>query len=218
VSEAARSPASDPAGPRVAAYPLRLAAFTGALLLVAAGVSMMIRAEIGVAPYDVLVTGAASTIGWSIGSTAMVVPLFFIAGGMALGGRLGVGTVLATVVVGPIIDVVLPRIPTVEPMAARLPMFVVGLLLTATGVAGVVAARVGTGPVELLMLGVHDRGFALAHVRTAIEAGCVLVGWLLGGQVGVGTLLFALAIGPLLGLILGLLGHPTAPVRPVLPA
>jgi uncharacterized membrane protein YczE len=199
-------------------YPVRMALFIGALGLVAVGVSLMIRAEVGVAPYDVLVTGAASTIGWSIGSTAMVVPLAFIAGGMALGGRLGVGTVLATLVVGPIINVVLPRLPTVEPLAGRLPVFAIGLLLTATGVAGVVAAQVGTGPVELLMLGIHDRGPSLPVVRTAIEAGCVLVGWLLGGQVGVGTLVFALSIGPLLGVILGLFGYPQGPVRPVLPA
>ena len=205
----------DDAGPR---YPVRLAAFVGALMLVAVGVSLMIRAEIGVAPYDVLVTGAARTLGLSVGSTAMVVPLFFIAGGMALGGRLGVGTVLATVIVGPVINVVLPRIVHLDALSVRIPVFVVGLLLTATGIAGVVSARVGTGPVELLMLAVHERGAPLTWVRTAIEVGCVAVGWALGGQVGAGTLVFALAVGPLLGRILRLFGYPKGPVAPALPA
>jgi len=205
----------DDAGPR---YPVRLAAFVGALMLVAVGVSLMIRAEIGVAPYDVLVTGVARTLGLSVGSTAMVVPLFFIAGGMALGGRLGVGTVLATVIVGPVINVVLPSIAHLDALSVRIPVFVVGLLLTATGIAGVVSARVGTGPVELLMLAVHERGAPLTWVRTAIEVGCVAVGWALGGQVGAGTLVFALAVGPLLGRILRLFGYPKGPVAPALPA
>jgi uncharacterized membrane protein YczE len=204
-------------GPALA-FPVRLAGFVGALGLVAVGVSMMIRAEIGVAPYDVLVTGAAHTIGLSVGSTAMIVPLFFIAGGMALGGRLGVGTVLATVIVGPIINIVLPRISHLDALSVRIPVFVVGLLLTATGVAGVVAARVGTGPVELLMLAVHERGTALTWVRTGIEVSCVAIGWSLGGQVGAGTLVFALAIGPLLGRILRLFGYPKGPTSPVLSA
>ena len=209
---------ADGAGGATAGYPVRLAAFVGALMLVAVGVSLMIRAEIGVAPYDVLVTGAARTRGLSVGTTAMIVPLFFIGSGLALGGRLGVGTVLATVIVGPIINVVLPRIPDLDAMAVRIPVFVVGLLLTATGVAGVVAAQVGTGPVELLMLAVHERGVALTWVRTAIEVGCVAVGWALGGQVGAGTVVFALAIGPLLGRILRLFGYPKGPVAPALPA
>jgi uncharacterized membrane protein YczE len=210
-----RGPESSRAG---VSYAVRLAGFIGALTLVAVGISMMIRAEIGVSPYDVLVTGAARTIGLSIGSTAMIVPLVFIAGGLALGGRLGVGTVLATVVVGPIINVVLPRITHLDALTVRIPVFVIGLLLTATGVAGVVAAGVGAGPVELLMLAVHERGMALTWVRMAIEVGCVTVGWLLGGQVGAGTLVFALAIGPLLGRILRLFGYPKGPVAPVLSA
>ena len=176
------------------------------LVLVAVGVSLSIRAEIGVAPYDVLTTGLVSITGIEIGLAAMVVPVVFVVVAALLGGRPGPGTVLAVLLVGPILGLVLRALPELEAMAPRLGFFVLGFAVIATGITAVVVAEVGPGPAELLMLVIHDRGVPIAPARTGIEIGSVLLGWALGGQVGVGTVLFALLIGPVLARMLRLAG------------
>lgn len=172
------------------------------ILLVSTGVAAMIRAEVGVAPYDVLTTGIAERTGLAIGLAAMLLPVLFTGLGLALGGRVGTGTVICTLVVGPILQVVFDGLPEVEAMAPRLAYFAVGVVMVAGGVTGVIIASLGPGPAEVLMLAVNDRGVDLARGRTVIEIASVGVGWVLGGQVGVGTAVFAVTIGPLLRTLL----------------
>ncbi|HEX4868672.1 MAG TPA: hypothetical protein VFV32_13765 [Acidimicrobiales bacterium] len=188
----------------------RLGTLALGLVLVATGVAMMIRAEVGVAPYDVLTTGLAELTDLDVGVAAMVVPLVFTALGWAIGRRPGPGTVLAVLLVGPILGVVLDALPDHEAMAARLPLFVGGFVLIAAGITAVVVAEIGPGPAEVLMLAIHERGYPLAPVRTGIEVTCVAVGWALGGQIGVGTVVVALLIGPLLRWMLSTAGYPAA--------
>jgi uncharacterized membrane protein YczE len=191
----------------------RLGTLALGLVLVATGVAMMIRAEVGVAPYDVLTTGLAERTGLEIGIAAMVVPLVFTLLGWAIGRRPGPGTLLAVVLVGPILGVVLALLPAHEGMAVRLPLFAGGFLLIAAGITAVVIAEIGPGPAEILMLAIHERGHPLAPVRTGIEVTCVAVGWALGGQIGVGTIAVALLVGPLLRWMLATAGYPTRPVE-----
>lgn len=181
-------------------------AFAG-FFLVGAGVALTIRGEIGVAPYDVLNTGLADITGLDIGIAAMIVPLVFVGLGLALSGRVGPGTLLAVVFVGPILGVVLHALPTVEAMVPRIALFTGGFLLIACGITAVIIAEIGPGPAEVLMLAIHERGHELARTRTAIELSSVAVGWALGGQVGVGTACFALAIGPVLRQLLCWAGY-----------
>lgn len=178
--------------------PRRALTLAAGLLLVSAGVAAMIRAEVGVAPYDVLTTGIAERTGLAIGLAAMLLPVVFTLLGVALGGRAGVGSVICVLAVGPILQLVLDMLPEVEAMVPRLGLFAVGVVMVAAGVTGVIIAHLGPGPAEILMLAVHDRGVELARARTAIELASVAVGWVLGGQVGVGTAVFAIAIGPTL--------------------
>lgn len=185
----------------------RLTTLAIGLALVGAGVALTIEAEIGVAPYDVLSTGLADTTGLDIGIAAMVLPLAFVALGVALGGKVGPGTVLAVLLVGPILGAVLHALPGVEAMAPRIGLFTVGFVMVACGITAVIIAEIGPGPAEVLMLAIHDRGFELARTRTAIEVTSVAVGWLLGGQVGVGTALFAVLIGPVLRQLLCWAGY-----------
>jgi uncharacterized membrane protein YczE len=176
----------------------RLLTLVIGLVLVALGVAMTIRGEIGVAPYDVVITGLAERSGLDIGLAAMALPLVFVALGVALGGRAGPGTVLAILLVGPTLHVILDALPEVTALVPRIALFGVGMFVVAAGVTAVIIAEIGSGPAEVLMLAVHERGHELARARTGIELTSVAVGWALGGQVGVGTAIVALAIGPLL--------------------
>lgn len=174
----------------------RLGTLGVGFVLVAAGVAMMIRAEIGVAPYDVLTTGIARAAGIDIGLAAMLLPLAFTLLGWAIGRPPGPGTLLAVLLVGPILGVILHVIPHQEALAVRMPLFVVAFVLIAAGITGVVIAEIGPGPAEIVMLALHDRGYPLAPVRTAMELICVALGWVIGGQIGVGTIVVAVLIGP----------------------
>ena len=189
----------------------RLATLGLGLVLVATGVAMMIRGELGVAPYDVLTTGLAEATGLEIGLAAMLLPLLFTLLGWALGRRPGPGTVLAVLLVGPILGLVLRALPEQELLAARIPLFAVGFVLIAAGITTVIVAEIGPGPAEIVMLAIHDKGLPLAPTRTGIEVACVAVGWVLGGQIGVGTVIVAILVGPVLKHMLAFAGYPTTP-------
>jgi uncharacterized membrane protein YczE len=176
----------------------RLGTLALGLVLVGIGVAITIQAELGVAPYDVLTTGLVALTDIPIGIAAMLLPLAFVVLGVLIGGRPGPGTVLAVLLVGPILGATLDVLPTHEAMAARLAYFAIGFFLIAAGITAVVISEIGSGPAELVMLAIHDRGYPLAPVRTFIELTCVAIGWAMGGQVGVGTVVFALLIGPTL--------------------
>jgi uncharacterized membrane protein YczE len=187
----------------------RLGTLAIGLVLVAVGVAMMIRAELGVAPYDVLTTGLADSTGIDIGLAAMLLPLGFTLLGWALGRAPGPGTLLAVLFVGPILGVALDALPIQDSMTVRLPLFAGGFLLIAGGITAVVIAEIGPGPAEIVMLAIHDKGYPLAPVRTGIELTCVAIGWVIGGQVGAGTVVVALLIGPLLRWMLSTSGFET---------
>jgi len=180
------------------------------LVLVGVGVALTIGAEVGVAPYDVLSTGLVELADIDISVAAMLLPLGFVVIGLMLGGPPGPGTVLAVLLVGPILGVVLDALPTYESMAPRLLLFALGFVTITAGITAVVVAEIGPGPAELVMLAVHDRGFPLAPVRTGIELMCVAVGWVMGGQVGIGTVVFAILIGPALKRSLAVAGFDQA--------
>ena len=188
----------------------RLGTLALGLALVGVGVAITIRAEVGVAPYDVLTTGVVSLTGLPITVAAMLLPTAFVAIGVLIGGRPGPGTVLAVVLVGPILGLTLDALPTHDAMPLRLAHFAVGFVVVAIGITAVVISEIGSGPAELVMLAIHDRGYPLAPVRTGIELTCVAIGWAMGGQVGAGTVVFALLIGPTLKRLLSAAGFDAA--------
>jgi uncharacterized membrane protein YczE len=188
----------------------RLGTLALGLVLVGVGVAITIRAELGVAPYDVLTTGLVSLTGIPISIAAVLVPTVFVTIGVLIGGRPGPGTVLAVLCVGPILGATLAALPTLDAMGPRALSFVAGFVLVAAGITAVVISEIGSGPAELVMLAIHDRGYPLAPVRTGIEVTCVAIGWAMGGQVGVGTVIFALLIGPTLKRTLAVAGFDAA--------
>jgi len=197
-------------GPR-APLPRRLGLLGMGLVFVAVGVALTIRAEIGVAPYDVLTTGLVELTGIDIGLAAMLVPAVFVGIGTVLGRRPGPGTLVAVLAVGPILGAVLEALPHPEALAPRLALFATGFVVLAAGITAMVIAELGPGPAELVMLALHGRGHPLAWARTGIEAASVAIGWAMGGQVGVGTLVVAATIGVTLRTMLTAAGY--APAR-----
>ena len=186
------------AAPPDASLARRLGTLAAGLPLVSVGVALTIRAELGVAPYDVLSTGIVALSGLGIGIAAMLLPLAFVLIGVMLRAHLGTGTVLAVILVGPILGLVLDALPVHEAMALRLAYFAAGFVIITTGITLVVVADIGPGPAELVMLALHDKGYPLAPARTGLELACVAIGWVMGGQVGAGTVVFAVLIGPAL--------------------
>ncbi|MDP1821323.1 MAG: hypothetical protein Q8K58_15700 [Acidimicrobiales bacterium] len=177
------------------------------LVLVAVGVACTIQADLGVAPYDVLSTGIRDLFDIPIAAAAVILPTVFLALGLALGGRIGPGSILAVALVGPMLGAALAVLPHVEALPPRIALFAVGFVVTTAGITAVVIPEIGPGPAELVMLALHDRGHPLAPVRTGIEVTSVAVGWAMGGQVGVGTAVFAVLVGPALRRTLELAGY-----------
>lgn len=187
--------------------PLRLIQLVAGLLLYGFGISLMVRAAIGVAPWDVLSQGIAAHTPLSFGLATNVIGAAVLLLWWPLRQKPGLGTVLNVALIGPAAQFGLWLLPAVEGLWLRLPLFLAGLLLIAVATGLYIGARLGPGPRDGLMTGLHARtGWPIWQVRSLIEGSALLVGWLLGGNVGPGTLAFALLIGPLCGMTLGWFG------------
>jgi uncharacterized membrane protein YczE len=167
------------------------------------GVAVMVVAGLGLAPWEVLHQGIADQTGVPIGTVGILVGVAVLVLWVPLRQRLGVGTVLNTVLIGVTIDAVLAVAPDLGATWARWSGMLVGVLLYAGGSALYIGAGLGPGPRDGLMTGLAARGPSVRLVRTGIEVTVLLLGWLLGGTIGVGTVLLALSVGPLVQLFLG---------------
>lgn len=184
-------------------YGPRLARLLVGLVLCGLGIALMVAADLGLGPWDVLHQGIARLTGIPIGRVGIYVGLVVLLGWFALPERPGVGTVLNVLVIGLVIDAVLLVLDTPEPLAGRVALLVVGPVLFGIGSGFYIGARLGPGPRDGVMTGLaRQRGWPVGRVRTGIELTVLAAGWLLGGTAGVGTVLFAVTIGPLVGYFL----------------
>jgi uncharacterized membrane protein YczE len=161
------------------------------------GIALTLQARLGVSPYDVLHQGIAAKTGLSVGTVVILVGLVILLLWIPLRQRPGLGTVLNTLTVGLVIDLALQVVPEPELLAARIPLLVAGIVVTGLGMGLYIGAGLGPGPRDGLMTGLAAKGFPLWGVRTVLELAALLAGWVLGGNVGVGTVAFAFSIGPL---------------------
>ncbi|WP_308470785.1 hypothetical protein [Rathayibacter sp. AY2B9] len=169
--------------------------------------AMMIRAAIGVDPWTVFAQGVAHQTGRGIGLLTNVIGLLVLLLWIPLRQRPGLGTVLNVLVVGTMIDVGLRVLATPDEWWARGLLFAGGLVLLAVASGIYIGAHLGPGPRDGLMLGLHTRtGLPIWVARSGVELTVLLIGWALGGDAGLGTLLFAVLIGPLCSVTLPLLG------------
>lgn len=167
------------------------------IVVLGVGIALTLEARLGVSPYDVLHQGIAHRTGLSVGTVVILVGLVILLFWIPLRQRPGIGTLLNTLTVGLVIDLVLRAVPEPELLAARIPLMLVGILVTGLGMGLYIGAGLGPGPRDGLMTGIAARGFPLWAVRTGLELVALAAGWVLGGNVGVGTVLFAFSIGPL---------------------
>ena len=174
----------------------RLTRLVVGLLLCGTGVSMMIDADLGLAPWDVLHQGIAKHTGLGIGTVAIIVGFVVLLLWLPLKERYGLGTFVNVVLIGLTIDVLLTVLPDHPPMGVRIALLVVGTLLFGPGSGYYIGVGMGAGPRDGLMTALAARGYSVRMVRTVLEVSVLVVGFALGGSVGVGTLLFAFTIGP----------------------
>jgi uncharacterized membrane protein YczE len=168
------------------------------LALFGVGISLQIESRLGNPPWDAFHQGVANQVGLGIGTVIILTGIaLLVLVWIPLRQKPGLGTVLNALEIGLVANLVLDAIPRVELLALRIPMLLGGILLVALGSALYIGSGLGPGPRDGIMTGLAARGVQIRIARTIIEVTVLVVGWLLGGQVGIGTVLFAVAIGPL---------------------
>lgn len=184
------------------------------LFLYGFAIAMMIRAGLGIAPWDVLSQGIVLHTGLNYALVTNVIGALALLLWIPIRQKPGIGTVVNVLMIGPSIEVGLWMLPVTSDLAARVLLLAGGLAVLAIATGLYIGARFGPGPRDGLMTGIHRRtGWPIWAVRTAIEVSVLAIGWLLGGNVGIGTLAFALLIGPMVGVTLPRLRVPE-PARP----
>lgn len=200
----------------------RITQLATGLVAYAVSMALMVRAGLGAMPWDVLHQGLAAHTGASFGAVTAATGAVVLACWLPLRQRPGFGTLANVVVISAAVNPALAVLTLLEdplPMPVRALMLATGIVLNALATALYVGAGMGPGPRDGLMTGLVARtGWPLRAVRTGIEVCVVAAGWLLGGTAGLGTLAYALAIGPLVHLWLPRLTRPAAAARTAAPA
>lgn len=192
----------------------RLPRLVAGLVLCGIGIAALVRAELGLGPWDVLHQGVAEHSGVTIGAVTIAVGLAVLLLWLPLRERLGLGTVLNVIVIGLTVDVTLALLDAPVGLAARWGLLLAGPVLFAVGSGLYIGAGLGPGPRDGLMTGLARRGHPVGAVRFGIEIAALTVGWMLGGTVGIGTVVFAFGIGPLVHVALDRLSLPPVAPRP----
>ncbi len=183
----------------------RLAQLYAGLALYAVSMAFFVQAQLGVMPWDVLHQGLSRWVDVSLGTMTILVGALVLVAWIPLRQKPGLGTVSNVVVIGVVVDLALAWLPAPDALAVRVVFVVLGVVLNAVATAAYIGARFGPGPRDGLMTGIVGRTrWQVRWVRTAIEVSVVAAGWLLGGNLGAGTVLYALAVGPLV--------HPLLPL------
>jgi uncharacterized membrane protein YczE len=179
------------------------------------GVALMVRSNLGLGPWEVLHQGIARQSGLAIGTVSILIGVPIMLAWLPLGQRPGWGTCVNLVLIGLVTNLVLAALPPAANLAVAVLLLIGGILLIGIGTGLYLSAEMGAGPRDGLMLGLARRtGWSIRRVRTLIELTVLVLGWLMGGTVGVGTVAFAFGIGPVVQAALWVLtggsaAHPT---------
>ena len=184
------------------------------LVLFGLGLALMVVADLGLAPWEVLHQGISRQTGIPIGTVGILTGIIVLVLWIPLRERIGLGTVANVIVIGIVIDLTLLLLPArIDDLTLRWAALAGGLLLVGAGSGFYIGAGLGPGPRDGLMTGLARRGHSIRVVRGGIEISVLAAGWLLGGTVGIGTVIFAFGIGPLVQVALGRLSVPARSVE-----
>ncbi|QDI92837.1 YitT family protein [Salicibibacter halophilus] len=180
---------------------LRWGTFTVGIMVMSMGIAFMIQADLGAAPWDVFHIGLMINLGLTVGSWSIIVGTVIIGTSALLDRRLPqLGSVLNMVFVGVFIDLFLFIISTPDHLALQFAMLMIGVLIMGIGIGVYIAPNCGAGPRDMLMLSIANKtGMPVGRVRLFMEITVLLCGWMLGGPVFIGTIIFSLTIGPVVG-------------------
>lgn len=175
----------------------RVAQLLVGLVLYGASDSLLVLAHLGIDPWDVFQQGLALHTGLTIGTWAILVGGAVLFLWIPLRQRPGLGTLLNVLVIGNVMNLILAHVAPPTGLVARIVVLFLGVALNGVATGCYIGAGLGPGPRDGLMVGLAARGLSLRLVRTTVEVTVLVAGWVLGGNVGWGTLLYALSIGPL---------------------
>lgn len=185
----------------------RLPVLVVGLITFGAGIAMMVNADMGLGPWEALHQGIANQTGLAIGTVSVLLGIPIVALWWPLGERPGIGTVFNVLLIGTATNVAIDLLPVPpsDAVAVRVVMMLAGVVVIAIGSGIYLSTDLGPGPRDGLMTGLHHRfGWSIRRARTAVEVTVLVIGWALGGTVGLGTLVFAFGIGPLVQVTLGI--------------
>ncbi|MFM8563545.1 MAG: YczE/YyaS/YitT family protein [Acidimicrobiia bacterium] len=191
-------------------FPERLLRCLVGLGLFGFGIALFLESHLGVPPWDVFHKGVADKLDVSIGVVIIATGVVLLLLWIPLRQRPGLGTILNALEIGLVVDLAKGSIGEPDRLWARTMMLIAGLLVIAVGSALYIGAGLGPGPRDGLMMGLAERGVSVRLARTVIEIVVVVAGVSLGGSIGVGTVLFAVGIGPLVQVLL-----PRFDIRPI---
>jgi uncharacterized membrane protein YczE len=179
------------------------------LVLFGVGIGLMLQSRLGVPPWDVLHQGLSRQFGSTVGIWSIIVSVLVLLLWLPLREPFGLGTLLNAVIIGLVLDLTAIVIPVATTTAVGWVMLVSGIVLIGAASGLYIGANLGPGPRDGLMTGIARRGPSIRLTRALIEITVLTIGWLLGGTFGIGTIVFALAIGPLVQFFLPRLGIST---------
>lgn len=186
---------------------LRLVQLYGGLILYGISSSLLVLANLGLDPWDVFHQGLSRTFGLAIGTWAIIVGVVVLLLWIPLRQKPGLGTASNVVLVGLTMNVVLGHVDPPHALSVRIACLLVGVLLNGIATGAYIGAGLGPGPRDGLMTGLAARGHSIRVVRWGLELTVLVTGWLLGGTVGIGTLVYAAAIAPLAHIFIPLFSH-----------
>ena len=187
--------------------PLTLIFLVFGLFLFGLGESLLITSGAGVGPYTVLAQGVVNHTDWSIGLSTFVISIFVLLMWIPLKQKPGMGTILNAFIIALTIEFSVFYLPYPETYPMQILQVVVGVLIIGIGSGFYLIANLGAGPRDGLMIGLQKKtNLPIYSIRTIIEVSVVIVGWLMGGVVGLGTAIFAFGIGPSVALGLSMVG------------